>query len=871
MRTLLSALLAGLLLHATTALPAPAGDGQTRPPANDQQLRFWLENMVWHHGYSAAEICQVTGLTPEQLAARLTEFGITAANRPARPADRLLLLPYPGGRHPRIGFLDGAIEPQRETKLSAFCPWDQTSYAVLDFPEALWSNLGLTYLAHTHIDTVWTKQGIRLEQLEWTPGPDNSWIMERRLPNGILIGTEAIPQRDHIQLTMWLHNGSDQPLSDLRVQNCVMLKAAAGFSQQNNDNKLIRGNYAAARSESGNRWIITAWEPLHRAWANAPCPCLHSDPQFPDCAPGETRFLRGWFSFHEGEDIQRELDRIEATGWKSRPLQHPTANVTGTICDAATGDLLPARLYIQRLDDPQQPYFFASSVNPAATTVVYNRQVPGTQSQERHVALTADAFQVHLPGGRYRATAMRGKEYLPAAIDFTVPEDATAASPGSSDAATTLPPGRLSVPSAARVELRLPLQRFISMADRGWFSGDVHLHRSMAEIPTLLLAEDLNLGLPMNYWVRDSLEIPAASGPALDPAPIHVSPQHVILPMNTEYEIFSVAGQRQTQGAVFVLNHREPLKLSAPPVSAVAEEARRQGALLDIDKHSWEWSLMIIPVMNVDLFELANNHHWQTGFAFPKWTLNNAPDWPEIERTDAGFTELGWTEFGMRTYYALLNCGYRLRVSAGTGSGVHPVAPGHGRVYVHTGAEFSSEAWLKHLNAGHSFVTTGPLPDLRFNDQLPGSTWNTAQAAETVRITGTIFSQHPLQRLELVRNGSVESIPLQSERLPAGHWQTALNYKTELQASGWLAVRCFEQLSGGKVSFAHSNPIFLDNPQKPVLPKRREVEYLVQRMDAELQRNASVLSAEALEEFRRAREIYAAKLRDAENRDPNTD
>jgi hypothetical protein len=63
------------------------------------------------------------------------------------------------------------------------------------------------------------------------------------------------------------------------------------------------------------------------------------------------------------------------------------------------------------------------------------------------------------------------------------------------------------------------------------------------------------------------------------------------------------------------------------------------------------------------------------------------------------------------------------------------------------------------------------------------------------------------------------------------------------------------------VSFAHSNPIFVDNAQKPVLANRREVEYLVRRMDEELARNAGVLSEEALAEFRRAREIYAGKLR----------
>jgi hypothetical protein len=43
---------------------------------------------------------------------------------------------------------------------------------------------------------------------------------------------------------------------------------------------------------------------------------LHSDPQFPDCPAGETRRLRGWFSFYEGKDVDAEIRRIEATGWQ---------------------------------------------------------------------------------------------------------------------------------------------------------------------------------------------------------------------------------------------------------------------------------------------------------------------------------------------------------------------------------------------------------------------------------------------------------------------------------------------------------------------------------------------------------------------------
>jgi hypothetical protein len=44
-------------------------------------------------------------------------------------------------------------------------------------------------------------------------------------------------------------------------------------------------------------------------------PCLHSDPKFPDCKPGETAALHGWMSFYEGNDIDAELKRIEGA-WK---------------------------------------------------------------------------------------------------------------------------------------------------------------------------------------------------------------------------------------------------------------------------------------------------------------------------------------------------------------------------------------------------------------------------------------------------------------------------------------------------------------------------------------------------------------------------
>ena len=367
------------------------------------------------------------------------------------------------------------------------------------------------------------------------------------------------------------------------------------------------------------RWVISAWSPLHRTWANPPCPCLHSDPKFPDCKPGQTQRLRGWLSFYEGSDIRTELSRIEQTGWRSGPFLRngqPTT-VTGRVVEAGTGRALPARIHLQGKDGQ---WHHVKSQDPSGSAVNYHktpRHLPN--SVEVHTTLSAHPFEVKLPSGEYLLRVERGKEYLPLRRKLQVQTDA--------------------------ISIDLPLRRWINMAQRGWYSGDTHVHRTLDELPNVMLAEDLNVALPLTYWVRD-----AGVGPAdanneqrpTEPGLIVVDDTHVIHPINTEYEIFTVGKRRHTLGAVFVLNHKTPLSLPAPPVKAIAVEARRQGALLDLDKHSWPWSMMIVPIMDVDLFELTNNHLWQADFGFKTWTLPTVPEYMQLELDDQGFTEWGW-------------------------------------------------------------------------------------------------------------------------------------------------------------------------------------------------------------------------------------
>ena len=311
-RFLLAAIVSSLL----TIMGVAAELDNSRRPTSDADLKYWLENMVWHHNFTTAEVSAATGLSEKEVATALKRFSVRPDTRPERSADApLLVLPYPGGRHPRIGFLEGAVRPQRETKVSVFTPWDDTAYVVLDLPEAIWWNVDdgreLLYLAHTHIDTTWDKKGVTLKKQEWQRLDNGTLVMERRLPNGVVFGTRLMPGEEALLMEMWLTNGSDKPLSGLRVQNCIMLKGAPELAALSNDNKVFKAPFAACRSSQGDRWLITAWEPCRAAWGNTKCPCMHSDPQFHDCAPGKTSRLAGWLSFYQGADLDAEIERIK--------------------------------------------------------------------------------------------------------------------------------------------------------------------------------------------------------------------------------------------------------------------------------------------------------------------------------------------------------------------------------------------------------------------------------------------------------------------------------------------------------------------------------------------------------------------------------
>ena len=519
--------------------------------------------------------------------------------------------------------------------------------------------------------------------------------------------------------------------------------------------------------------------------------------------------------------------------------KRPAYQLRGEVLDAQTQRPIPCRIYIQGSDSAWR---FAKSESPSGSAVEYRKQKDwNSASVEMHTTLSAHPFIVRLPSGTYTLLVERGKEYVPESRQVKVDK--------------------------GDVQVTIQVRRWINMEERGWFSGDTHVHRPVNELTNLLLAEDLNVAFPLTSWVTDAFVSPTKGRPNTDqsaPAElIQVDKTHVIYPRNTEYEIFRVGRKDHTLGAFFVLGHKTLFQQGVPPVRPVGRQARDEGALIELDKHNWPWSMMLVPILGVDLYELSNNHLWRTEFGYRDYGIA-AANYMRVERDEKGWTEHGWTDYGFQNYYALLNCGFRLRPTAGTASGVHPVPLGFGRVYVHLEQEFSYNAWIRGLNEGRSFVTTGPMLLVRINEKDPGSVFKPADVPPVARIAGLAKSAVPLKPLEIVVNGEVvRTIPALNRQTEGKGYETVIDEKLKLDQSSWIAVRCFEDRPDKRVRFAHTAPFYIDIPQKPLRPRRAEIEYLIKRIEDELARHLDVLPAPALDEYREALRIYKEIARTA--------
>ncbi len=290
----------------------------------------------------------------------------TAITRPGPPppdarkylADRPIeILPYTGG-YPRLTHDESCVDPINDHKLQVNLPWKDGGYVIVDLPEAVFSNIGLLFLGHRHdaFPTIWQKEGVKLDTVTWSKQPDGALSFMRKLPNGVSFGVTARGGRGYVDMHLWLENGTEAALNQMRAQICVLLGHAAGFDALTSDNKFVYtadagwidwdraksrpkdagaygvgfgrspgqvdGPMIAVVSKDGRRCIATLWDHCLGLPANPRCPCMHSDPYLPDCPPNRRVSVDGKIFFIEGDlnAFHRALSRSASTRPAGTPL-----------------------------------------------------------------------------------------------------------------------------------------------------------------------------------------------------------------------------------------------------------------------------------------------------------------------------------------------------------------------------------------------------------------------------------------------------------------------------------------------------------------------------------------------------------------------
>ncbi|MCG3200017.1 MAG: hypothetical protein GHCLOJNM_04546 [bacterium] len=352
-----------------------------------------------------------------------------------------------------------------------------------------------------------------------------------------------------------------------------------------------------------------------------------------------------------------------------------------------------------------------------------------------------------LPPGEWEIHVRRGFEFVPLHEAFTVES------------------GRVT-------EKRLTLKRWIDMPALGWYSGDDHIHSRIQDdadaerLMAWVRAEDVHVAnvLRMGDHLRVYYE-QRGFGPEF---------------RVQEGSYALVPGQEDPR---YFMGHALGLNLTAP----VRDEKRY---LLN------DW--------------IADTIHAQGGLYGHCHLANNLFD---IERDLALLMPEGKSDFGeilqfrklgIKQYYDALDLGWKLAASAGSDT-PYGSSLGENRVYAYVGTEgFSVDAWFEGLRRGRTFVTNGPMLDLRVDQALPGDTVASKEnRALPVRAIarGIPLGSAP-RTLRLVCHGEVVASAT-SENPDQAELQ--LNLELPVEYGFWIAA----QVEGWDQSVGHTTPVYV--------------------------------------------------------------
>ena len=391
-------------------------------------------------------------------------------------------------------------------------------------------------------------------------------------------------------------------------------------------------------------------------------------------------------------------------------------------------------------------------------------------------------FQMDLDAGTYQITISKGIEYLDQNHIVNLEE-------------------------GEQKDLKLEMERWINMADSGWYSADDHIHirRSPRENPLILKwveAEGLNVGVLLqmgDFWTT-------------------YFSQYAFGEEGVYKEGESLLSTGQEDPRTHEIGHT---------IALVADNfVRFQNEYYYYDK----------------VFDRIHELNGIVGYAHQGMSFNGFRGMT-MDVLDGKVDFLELLQFCVeggplltQNYYHFLDLGYKLTATAGSdfpwcGNGPRfgidgppwNARIGNVRFYTHVDGPFEYVSWKENLVSGHTFVSSGPMVFFKLNDKLPGDEIDLSNG-DKVTIIANAYGhkeQVPLSRLEIVAHGKVikEITPDGINQTPE---QLSLEFDLEIEDGIWIAARCY----AGPTQIAHTTPIYVSVNDSGFLNDKTLQDYL---------------------------------------------
>ncbi len=420
--------------------------------------------------------------------------------------------------------------------------------------------------------------------------------------------------------------------------------------------------------------------------------------------------------------------------------------------------------------------------------------------------------------------------------------------------------------SGSRDAIDIYLKKWFQFPEGQWYSGDVHVHYIDPSTGLLeMKAEDLNVcNILTSDFTTDQDRFRGAPEPFSDSL-------HFVY-VNQEF-------REDRLGHVNLLN----LKKLIEPVKTMREfqyplnvkgldEARKQGGYVSW-AHFAAWpgvegplDIVLNKVHSVELLSTIEP------FSEPTFVADIIPDL----RMNSG----------LRLWYRLLNCGLKIPATAGTDKMSNWVTVGANRVFALTEGEFTYQHWIDALEKGATFISNSPFLLCRVGGKNPGKEIRLRKNS-SVKITAEVWSQFPLDRLELVANGKV----IAEKIVEKNQSYTKLEIDFMPSESCWIAARAHQFTEGDRdtgvsfmqrrdagggptllnryygtlrpeTTFAHTSPSYIIVDHRPIRSKE-DAEYFVTYLEngmSWLKRSGRFPSdqakQEALDTFKKGQELF---------------